>query len=122
MYIFYVCFTNCNLFRNFDYGTDNGTCKCGQYDDNITKFTVHDDLWCCKTTNDNCTYEEDEAKLSSVKCIGMALSLSQECHSKTNKPCNYYPNDEHRNGDRNFLPRSHQDICRDNRYSNTVQM
>ena len=86
----------------------NDHCKCGN-GDNVTEFMDEDKLWCCKTTNDNCTISDD---LRTANCIGIALSLSEECHSKT---CNYYPTDEFRNGYGNVLQRSHLNICGDNR-------
>ena len=70
-----------------------------------------DNLWCCMTTNDSCTILD----YNDVNCTGMALPLSEECHSQT---CNYYPTDEYRNGGYSYgFPRSHLNICGDGRYT-----
>ena len=95
-----------------------GICKCG-HGDNVTEFRVQDKLWCCKTMNDNCTISGDYP-IQSVNCTGIALSLSEECHSQT---CNYYPTDEYRNGEGGYsysFPRSHLNICGDGRYTANI--
>ena len=101
------------MFRRPD-----GICKCG-HGDNIKEFRIQDYLWCCKTTSDNCTFNNDK---NEVNCNGTALSLSEECHSNTYNLCNYYPTDEYRNGYDDahdgyvhILHRSQLSICKDNR-------
>ena len=88
-------------------------CKCG-HGDNITEFMAVDKLWCCMATNDNCTILSGYT----AYCTGMALSLSEECHSQT---CNYYPTDQYRNGGYSYnFPRSHLNICGDGRYKANI--
>ena len=71
--------------------------------------------------SDNCTvvekysesWRKGEPKI--VNCTGAALSLKEQCKKKKEESpsCNFYPNDEDRNY---YAPRSHVDICNDNRY------
>ena len=96
----------------------NGTCKC-VHNDNITEFTIHDELWCgsnnCSITL-NSTDNLGHILILEVKCYGMALSLSQQYFGT----CNYHPYNEFRDGSNDgvytFLQRSYLNICKDNRY------
>ena len=53
-----------------------------------------DELWCCKTTKDDCIFEGEN-----VICLGNAIPLTQPCHNYVvnNGQCNYYPEDHWRN-------------------------
>ena len=91
-----------------------GTCKCG-VGSNITEFKKDDNLWCCKSTKDDCTVEETSENFAAiVMCIGHPIPLTQQCHDGdiSTPQCNYYPGDENRNlqAKRAFL-----DVCQDNR-------
>ena len=96
-----------NDFSSYRYYT--GTCKCG-VGSNITEFKKEDDLWCCKSTKDDCIKED----WKTVNCIGHPIPLTQQCHDGdiSTPRCNYYPEEETRNyrAKRAFL-----DVCQDNR-------
>ena len=69
-------------------------------------------MWCCKTTEDQCTPDG-----FGTICNGTALSLSDQCHYENHGGpfCNYHPMDEERNGYSSYyLPRSYLDLCQDN--------
>ena len=91
------------------YRGESGTCKCG-VGSNITEFKKDDNLWCCKSTKDDCIKENSR----SVKCIGHPIPLTQQCHDGdiSTPRCNYYPDDEDRNS---WAKRAFLDVCQDNR-------
>ena len=97
-------------------------CECVQ-DGFTTRFRVKDRMWCCKTTEDQCVFDQFG---TNIICNGKALNLSNQCHNvKYDGPsCNYWPGDQARNGgspedgvgSNKMYPRSHLDLCQDNRY------
>ena len=108
-----------SFFRNRGVwvGNRNDTiCKCGLNDSNMTQFSYEDKRWCCKTTSEECTLTTTQYydRAIEVKCIGIPLNLTQQCHHNDNDSpgCNYYPMDIHRNFE---AARSYVDICQDNK-------
>ena len=113
---------NLNWYTELD-----NPCLCGVNDQNMTRFGYKDGLWCCKTTNSECTVEYVRSERNNVtKCTGNAIPLTQQCHDnfEYSPVCNYYPTD--RNRYRTFweqrsqmvqkqVQRSFVDICNDNR-------
>ena len=91
----------------------NGVCKCGE-----KEFRYDDGLWCCKSSQGNCTIEEynsnGDAKV--VACHGsQALDLKNQCRTKQSTTlgvCNYYPSDRDRN---DYAKRSYLNLCLDDR-------
>ena len=80
---------------------------------NVTDIKKDDDLWCCKSTKDDCTVELNSYG-TVVNCIGHPIPLTQQCHDGdiSTPRCNYYPDDE----DRNYkAKRAFLDVCQDNR-------
>ena len=92
----------------------DGTCKCGE-GSNITEFKKDGNLWCCKSTKDDCQVELDHFGFqTSIKCIGHPIPLTQQCHDGdfSTPQCNYYPEDENRN---RKATRAFLNVCQDNR-------
>ena len=99
-----------NYFSSYRFSP--GTCKCG-VDSNITEFKKDDNLWCCKSTRDDCTKEFSIlGLLSAVNCIGHPIPLTQQCHDGdiSTPRCNYYPGDKNRN---EYAKRAFLDVCQD---------
>ena len=98
-------------------------CEC-VHDGFTTRFRVKDRMWCCKTTEDQCVFDQFG---TNIICNGKALNLSNQCHNvKYDGPsCNYWPGDQFRNGESTeggvghhdmMYDRSHIDLCQDKRY------
>ena len=105
-----------NIFRDHNSWDGDTICKCGLNDSNMTQFGYDDRKWCCKTTSEKCTTRTRYHHRGpvEVKCIGIPLNLTQQCHHNDNDStrCNYYPMDSYRVS---IAARSYVDICQDNK-------